>query len=166
MPIIFKEIQPKKFKSDAIYKALLEATRKTAANVVKDYAEGVKTWDHKVKFRVRAKVNPKGGASIEVDTDDEIYAYVHEGTRPHVIKPKRAKALRFQSGHTAKTRPGVIKSGSGGSFGPTVFSRRVMHPGTKARRFSVPIRKKWQPLFARRMQRALEKGAKGTGHSL
>ncbi|OMB79285.1 hypothetical protein A5743_14390 [Mycolicibacterium conceptionense] len=43
--------------------------------------------------------------------------YVHEGTRPHVIRPKRAQALRFQIG------------------GRTVFARLVRHPGTRARPF-------------------------------
>lgn len=43
--------------------------------------------------------------------------YVHEGTRPHLIRPKRAKALRFNIG------------------GRTVFARLVRHPGTRARPF-------------------------------
>ncbi|WP_235718302.1 hypothetical protein [Mycolicibacterium goodii] len=43
--------------------------------------------------------------------------YVHEGTRPHVIRPRRAQALRFQVG------------------GRTVFARLVRHPGTRARPF-------------------------------
>lgn len=43
--------------------------------------------------------------------------YVHEGTRPHIIRPRRAQALRFQIG------------------GRTVFAKMVRHPGTKARPF-------------------------------
>jgi hypothetical protein len=43
--------------------------------------------------------------------------YVHEGTRAHVIRPRRAQALRFQVG------------------GRTVFAKLVRHPGTKARPF-------------------------------
>lgn len=43
--------------------------------------------------------------------------YVHEGTRPHLIRPRRAKALRFQVG------------------GRTVYAMRVSHPGTRARPF-------------------------------
>lgn len=40
--------------------------------------------------------------------------YLHEGTRPHVIEPRRKKALRWTDG------------------GRFVFARRVKHPGTKA----------------------------------
>lgn len=43
--------------------------------------------------------------------------YVHEGSRPHVIRPRNAQALRFEVG------------------GRTVFARLVRHPGTKARPF-------------------------------
>ncbi|WP_280188863.1 MULTISPECIES: hypothetical protein [Nocardia] len=38
-------------------------------------------------------------------------AYVHDGTRPHEIRPLNAKALRFEAG------------------GRVVFARRVWHPG-------------------------------------
>lgn len=44
-------------------------------------------------------------------------AAVHEGARPHVIRPRTAKALRFEVG------------------GRTVFAKMVRHPGMKARPF-------------------------------
>lgn len=43
--------------------------------------------------------------------------FVHDGTRPHVIRARNARALRFQVG------------------GRTVFARQVQHPGTKATNF-------------------------------
>ncbi|WP_329173335.1 hypothetical protein [Streptomyces sp. NBC_01477] len=43
--------------------------------------------------------------------------YVLDGTRPHVIRPRRARALRFQSG------------------GSTVFAKVVYHPGTRPNNF-------------------------------
>ena len=47
------------------------------------------------------------------------YAYwVHKGTRPHIIRPSRARALRF------KTKTGKI-----------VYTKLVQHPGTKANKF-------------------------------
>lgn len=44
-------------------------------------------------------------------------AFVHMGTRPHVIRPRNASALRFKMG------------------GETVFATSVNHPGTRARPF-------------------------------
>ena len=46
------------------------------------------------------------------------YALVHhEGAKPHVIVPNTAKMLRFTAG------------------GRVVYSRKVMHPGTRANRY-------------------------------
>lgn len=43
--------------------------------------------------------------------------FVHEGTRPHVIRPRNASALRFKAG------------------GETIFASSVNHPRTRARPF-------------------------------
>lgn len=56
---------------------------------------------------------PKATIVFSVD-----YArYVNDGTRPHVIRPKNAKVLRFVVG------------------GQVVFARVVHHPGTRANPF-------------------------------
>ena len=47
----------------------------------------------------------------------EYAVFVERGTRPHIIRPKRARALRFEVG------------------GETVFAKKVEHPGTKPRPF-------------------------------
>ena len=47
-------------------------------------------------------------------------AYVEFGTRPHLILPKRARALRFEVD------------------GEVVFARRVHHPGTQPQPFLFP----------------------------
>jgi hypothetical protein len=44
--------------------------------------------------------------------------YVHEGTKAHVIYPKKAKALRWY-----------------GADGNPIFATKVNHPGTKANHF-------------------------------
>lgn len=41
----------------------------------------------------------------------------HEGTRPHLITPQRAQALRFSAG------------------GRIVYARQVLHPGTKPNKY-------------------------------
>ncbi len=56
-------------------------------------------------------------------------APVHEGSRPHDIRPVRRKALRFAVGGNA-TLSGRPRSGA-----PVVFARRVRHPGNKANPF-------------------------------
>lgn len=57
----------------------------------------------------------KVSTGIEYTSDYAVY--VHEGTRPHPIRPKKRKVLAW------------IPRGPGGK---TVFAREVKHPGTKA----------------------------------
>lgn len=47
----------------------------------------------------------------------EYSMYVHDGTRPHIIRPRTARALAFTIG------------------GQRVYAKSVRHPGTKARPF-------------------------------
>lgn len=55
--------------------------------------------------------------SVTVGSDLEYAGYVNDGTAPHVIRPRRRRALRFIVG------------------GRVVFARRVNHPGTRANPF-------------------------------
>jgi hypothetical protein len=52
-----------------------------------------------------------------VGSDVEYAPMVNDGTRPHIIRPRRAKALKFTVG------------------GRTVYAAVVRHPGTRARPF-------------------------------
>ncbi|GHA94685.1 hypothetical protein [Streptomyces chryseus] len=52
-----------------------------------------------------------------VTCDHPAVRFVLDGTRPHVIRPRRAKALRFDMG------------------GRMVFATKVNHPGTRANNF-------------------------------
>jgi phage gpG-like protein len=55
--------------------------------------------------------SPKRGV---VGTDVKYAPYVEFGTRPHIIRPKRAKVLAFKDKH-----------------GRMIFARQVNHPGSK-----------------------------------
>lgn len=140
--------------------------RKAGKTIVKDdYGAITQNWKHKPKFDVLISLTGPGPV-ILVGTDDEIYRYVDEGTRPHTIRPKRAKVLAFNAGHTAKTMPGVIGSRPGGPFGETVFAHEVKHPGTKARNFEKAIKKKRTPWFKREMEKALKIANRKAGYAL
>jgi hypothetical protein len=58
-------------------------------------------------------------------------AYVELGTRPHEIRPRNRKALRWAAGNPRL-------SGSPRSGGQVRFAKRVQHPGTRARPFMLP----------------------------
>lgn len=55
--------------------------------------------------------------SLTVGSDLEYAAAVNDGSRPHVIRPRRAQVLRFRVG------------------GQVVFAKVVNHPGTRGTHF-------------------------------
>ena len=164
MTLVFKQIKPQRLLVEAMRAALEAAANQAADEIEVDFQKTTASWTNKPIFEKLVDLGPP--ITVLVGTDDEIYGYVDLGTRPHVIRPKRAKALRFQSGYVAKTTPGVIGSSAGGPFGDTVFSRGVNHPGTKARNFSKGITELWQTKFKRKMEQAMSSAAKASGHAL
>jgi predicted transposase YdaD len=81
---------------------------------------------------------------------------VERGTRPHIIRPKRARALRFVVGGETVFAAYVVQPSRGGLVitpkrrralrfeipQRVVFARRVEHPGTEP-----------QPFFERALQK-------------
>jgi hypothetical protein len=173
--IVAKAIKPARFKSEAFTKAITAAANEAAKQIEKDFEATTKTWKHKPKFvkEVDVRTSP---VQVLVGTDDEIYRYVDEGTKPHPIfagiytGKSNKKALAFQWGgpgsYRAKTSPGVIGSKAGGPTGPMVAFPFVQHPGTNPRNFDETIQKKWEPRFKRLMEQAMSAGARGSGHSI
>jgi hypothetical protein len=146
---------PQKYK-ETYLKAFTDALNETKQQMLKDYRDTTSTWKHKVKFTASLPRFVNGSYMIAVGTDDLIYGYVDKGTKRHIIRPKRARVLRFRGGYTAKTIPLAIRSRSGGSFGATVFSRGVMHPGTEARKFTEVIAARGQAKFEKALRAKLK----------
>jgi len=67
-------------------------------------------------------------------------AYVEKGTRPHVIRAKNGKALRFPKAGTSTTLGGRVRTGDLRRLGPGAytFAQKVNHPGTKPKPFLLP----------------------------
>ena len=77
---------------------------------------GVDTGALKASIHVRqGRRGP--GQYVEVGSPLSHALMHHEGTKPHVIMPKRASVLRFAAG------------------GRIVYTRKVNHPGTKPNRY-------------------------------
>lgn len=62
----------------------------------------------------------RGFPVVRIGTSVEYSLFVHNGTAPHVIRPRNARALAFP-----------------GRDGRTVFAMRVNHPGMQANPFLV-----------------------------
>lgn len=161
----FKVLKPKRLKEKDMRLALLNGLRSAAKGVEKDYKATVATWKTPVEFETIISLRGSR-AEFLVGTNSKIYQYVDEGTKPHVILPKRAKMLRFQTGYRAKTTPNVIGSTQGGANGSIVYSKGVMHPGTKARNFSKLINDKHEKRFKDEMHKAMRIAAEKSGHKI
>ena len=169
MPLVLvtKVIKPKRLNKDAMRLALLTALHASGSEIFKDFQKTTKTWKRKPKFVTQIGI--KGGPTVLVGTDDPIYKYVDEGTKPHKI-PRRpgGKPLYFQWGgkgsYHAKTRPRMIDSWAGFPAGPFRVFKSVQHPGTKARNFADEIQRRRQPWFKKRMEQAMRDAAKASGH--
>jgi hypothetical protein len=118
-----------------------------------DFLATTRTWDRGVAFTI----SRPGAFRRVIGTDDSIWSMLNAGTRPHIIAPRRARALAFAVGGRAKTRPRVLSS-SGGSTGNTFVTTRgiVQHPGTKAREWTDVAQGKWQKQLPVVVQRSID----------
>lgn len=130
-----------------------------------DLAKVTATWEHKPIF-FEQKQHASGGtlfpSEIRITTNDAIYRFVDEGTKPHMIRPRTpGGVLAFQRGYVRKTYPGYITSVQGGKFGPLRYARAVRHPGTKPRKFTETIMRKWQEKATTLMERRVKMALSG-----
>lgn len=162
MPEILLKITPPKGMPTTkdFTQAFERAVRKTTGLVERDIQATMKTWARKADFET--VVTSAGGSyTISTGTDDPVYGYVDAGTKPHAIRAKRARSLRFYGGFRPKTRVGVIGSGAGGASGAAVFREAVFHPGTAPRRFLLTISRRRQKTLEQETAQNLAKVARG-----
>lgn len=102
------------------------------------------------KTRIECLIKPKGNRKVI-----SIFKYVDKGTKgPYLIFPKvEGGALWFKSGYSARTAlVAKYNQGTGQSFGKTVKSFGVIHPGIKARLFLETYAKELVPALNMRVQ--------------
>lgn len=160
MKIHLEPIVPKMRGFNSVrYKTEIDAVKKRVTDgVLQDFKSTTRTWQHKFQFGVTRR-----GNDWYVSTKDEIYGYVNEGTRPHVIRARNGKRLAFHArGFKAKTQVDVIGSGPGRKADSDFRTpESVNHPGTQARNFTKRIKEKWQKIWITEMQAAIRRAARG-----
>lgn len=150
-----KAIKPKPFEAQVIRLAIIREESKIAREIERDFIKTTKKWK-KRPIWIRSIKHTKNQIVIFVGTENEIYGYVDKGTKKHIIRPKKAEALRFRgSSYRGRGRPRASDY---------VFAKFVMHPGFKGYGHSKRIAKKWKPLVVIRMDAALARAARQSGH--
>lgn len=165
MPTVaFRALGPiakgKLFNDRAVRRAVIEALsdfEKIALRAAKTIDQSFET-----PFEWKFFANRLFVAAMEarVWTDDPRFRWLDEGTRPHVIRPKReGGVLVFPSQFTPKTSPQRLESRPGGSSGELVFTKVVHHPGTKARNYSRQLRLLLDNRFRQMLDDAFDRAA-------
>ncbi len=148
-----------------------KARESTGEDVKKDLEKTVATWTKKPKFIVLTKQAPNEH-SVNVTTTNKIYHFLNEGTgvygplkRPIVIRPVKAKVLRFFPNYKAKTssHPRAIQAKAGGrnTSGKPVFAQEVIVQGIKPRRFFDKIARRNEKRFQDKIDKALNLALRG-----
>lgn len=140
------------------------AMDQTKTALVKSHEIVVADWDHQPGFAARKFITPELLSVTVFPTGEhkKIWIFVDRGTKPHEIRPKRARKLKFPSGkYVPKTlpRPARTVSGGGktvGGDGP-IFADVVKHPGSEGRNFTKEIAEDIEPDFKRVTENAFRR---------
>lgn len=139
-------------------KELGKAAQEAGKILKRDHEKVVSMWNHKPKFGYVYKVsgNEISANVYAYGANKKIWFWVNDGTKPHIIRPKRSKYLKFRTGYKPRTARGGF-GGPGKADGPWVSAKEVKHPGIKAREFTKLIVSRARPRFRRLTEAAFRK---------
>ncbi|HKZ42221.1 MAG TPA: hypothetical protein VJ044_14760 [Candidatus Hodarchaeales archaeon] len=160
--IAWKAVKPAKLKEDVFRLEFLSAVHKAEREIKKRFQGTTKGFKHEVIFE--SLISLKGGPSVYVYTNDQIYQWLNDGTPPHDIPAKDDGLLSFQVGYTSKTVPGSLTTRAGSKFGPRIRKKIVHHPGFEARDFDKMIEEEYRPRFKKLAEEAMRNAARKCGH--
>ncbi len=142
-------------------KAMEATSKEVGREALRNYRRTTNTWTHKPPFEVLTEIEGDTILTLIAGTDDPIYRYVDQGTRPHLIFPRRpGGTLAFRGLYTAKTFPGLLDSKRGGASGSLIYRPYVEHPGTEARMFSRLLRPVIQKFTMTTLRKRIEEWGK------
>lgn len=149
----FSSIKPRLFDNRIFHEAFVDAAEKVMQDAAKSFTDATKDWKHKPTFVGTAKITNKNIAII-IQTDDKIFKFVDEGTKPHIIRPIAPnKVLHWNDGPH-------------GEGGEDRFATIVHHPGYAGAKISESAQVIWTGLMPKYFDEALRKTAQETGHAL
>jgi len=132
---ILPELTPLRFS-----RAINNAVRTMANSALTELTAAVSSWNTDVEFDVEYDLRPSDGiANVSIGTKSQVFHWVDEGTPEHIIRPKKAKILRYPSSFAPKTSPGQLGSLDGSYSDEFLFAMEVLNPGIRARGFSDTI---------------------------
>jgi hypothetical protein len=137
---------------EAMARVITNTLNATALAIKVDFEVTAQTWRDRPNFTIESPTPYER----EIGTSDENYGRLNKGTRPHLIVPRRGRVLVFNTPFQSKTLPRQIASGPGRRGNVRVTTRRVHHPGTRAREWDTVIAQKWDRQVGRIFQQAVD----------
>lgn len=135
-------------------KAINDALDTAALWVQSDFNQTVATWqNNKPEFPISTPFE----FARDIQTENEVYGWVNNGTPQHEITPRTSKTLRFQRPFAPKTQKNVIGSYAGNRGDTVVHAKRVTQ-GILGREFDSTIQREWdeEERLAKIIQASLE----------
>ena len=161
--LVGKSIKLSRLKVDSFRFEMLRALDNIADGIEVDFEKTFETFEEQPEFKRNLSLS-KGLMVVDVFTEDINYNRLNYGTEEHIIEAKNAPNLVYKKGYTSKTVPRVIGSRQSSYAGPTRRRKSVIHPGFMAREFDKAIQKKWEPRALRRLEEAMRRATKASGH--
>lgn len=144
----FRPITPKLLPMKVFTDNFEKAARLMEADVKGAFEDATEKWKTPPVWRGYVRLR---GADIyiSVGTTNEIFKFVDEGTVAHIIRPRNAKFLHWNTG------------------GEDFFAKEVHHPGTKAQNISKNIQEIWNDgLMQEYFEDALITAVQESGHAI
>jgi len=144
---------------DAMAKQIIDKINKNVAKQQKIFARDVKKATAAWKTPLELELDDDNG-SVTISTDDDRYKWVDEGTKPHEIRPVRAKVLRFTSGSGVRSEIARRKAkGARRDVGVT-YATSVSHPGIRPRSITERVMASRRPRILSSVDDAIEEAIK------
>lgn len=148
---------------EKVRQAIIDAQeRKTKPALIRLFGRTVEGWDNPPQFRSR-RIDTASQLGIRVEptgVNADQYSLVNQGSPRHIIRPRRARLLRFQPGYRAGTKPKSLSSTHYQRSGDLVTAHEVHHPGFQAREFTQTIADTHKSDFEQDMQQAIRDGTR------
>lgn len=160
-----KSVKPKGIRTKEIRLEILNALRKEGRKQ-RDMLKGTVQYWTGARPTFEFKVSLAGGDAMLLvgpagNTEGaKKWRWLDEGTRPHIIRPRRAPRLRFKVGGQAGSTPGSLSVRPARSGTEWRSAQVVRHPGTEARNWSIQVYEKRYKAFFEEINKAVERGLK------
>jgi muconolactone delta-isomerase len=144
------------------FNAIAERVKKDVAlEIKKQHKKTVRELQRQTSYWKRPAVfdinDTEDGATIS--TDDPRYTWVDEGTRPHVIRPRNSRILRWLPGSSVRNEI-ARRNNMANRQDVAQFTPVVNHPGIRPRHFTDTVMARREKQIDKAISMVLEKAIK------